>query len=285
MKRFSVWYLAIAAALTGCAAGTNAQAYDCDTALTRADGSRFELYLGAKIGDEDALAALCLKRLPVLKEVRFRPPGAKELGPVPDDVVRSVLVDESNEPVIVLNIEAWDTTGSDVEVEQNVTKLRRVLATAKQSAPASKIGYYAMVPARDYYRAVGDKGEGAYLNWQRENDRLLPLANDADVLFPSIYTFRQEDVGRWTKYAYANIAEARRLGPGKPIYPFLWNRYHGKANGERPVEPAFFQAQIAAMFNSADAGGAVIWLLSKEPWDESANWHIALRQFLDSRTR
>jgi hypothetical protein len=59
--------------------------------------------------------------------------------------------------------------------------------------------------------------------WQA-NDAVAPIAAQADVLFPSIYTFYPDENG-WQTYAIAQIKEARRIGPGKPVYVFLWPQF------------------------------------------------------------
>jgi hypothetical protein len=76
--------------------------------------------------------------------------------------------------------------------------------------------------------------------------------------------------------------EARRLAPNKPIYPFIWNRYH-KSND--PIEVEFLEAQFESLFQTKDASGVVVWLLYKEGWDDSSNWVVALKRFLDRRAQ
>ena len=58
----------------------------------------------------------------------------------------------------------------------------------------------------------------------QENDQLRPLAGAVDILFPSLYTF-YTDQGGWVRYAYAQIAEARRNANGKPVYVFYGQQY------------------------------------------------------------
>jgi hypothetical protein len=267
------------------AACTSAEAgaYDCDELLRRADGKVFELFLGAKQGSDSDLAEVCLKRLPVVKRVRFREPGAaKELVTVSEATARSAVSAEAGEPLVVINIEEWKTKGPDALVAENVKKLTDVLKAAQAELPDTKIGIYSMVPSRDYFRAVGDRGPEAFTQWQSENTRLTPLAQQADALFPSVYTFKKESPDRWTRYAHANVLEAKRLAPQKPIYPFIWNRYH---KSKEPIEAAFLQAQFDALFQMEEATGAVVWLGSKEPWDTSSTWIVALKGFLDERAQ
>ena len=77
------------------------------------------------------------------------------------------------------------------------------------------------------YEIIGTPFKRAHLDiaWQKENDNVASIAKLADVLFPSIYTF-YEDRNGWSKYAIAQIQEARRHADGKPVYVFLWPQYH-----------------------------------------------------------
>jgi hypothetical protein len=57
------------------------------------------------------------------------------------------------------------------------------------------------------------------------NDHLRGLVSSLDVSLPSLYTFYDYQPG-WVTYAIANIMEARRMNPGKPVFAFLWPQYH-----------------------------------------------------------
>jgi hypothetical protein len=278
--RFRHLFFVCLASLTACTNAEAGAAYDCDKILRRADGTVFELFLGAKQGGDSDLEALCMKRLPVLKRVHFRTSESKFLGTVSDDTVRAVVGGQEGQPLVVINIEEWKTKGEDPVVAESVSKFVGVLKAAQSELPDTKFGIYSMVPIRDYFRAIGDRGPDAFTKWQSENDKLAAVATQANVLFPSVYTFHHEATDRWAKYAHANVLEARRLAPNKPIYPFIWNRYH---KSKEAIDAAFMQGQFESLFAMQEASGAVMWLASKEEWDESATWVVGLRQFLDAR--
>jgi hypothetical protein len=283
-----MWKLLIGVLASWIALGVQtAFAYDCEAILRRPDGQALTLYFGAKPGTEEELQALCLKRLPVVKEFKFREKGEKSLGDVSDERARSAVRDLSGQPLIVLDIESWKTSGSESVVSESVRKLKRVLSLAKQELPGTSVGFYSMVPLRDYYRALTQPDGSEFKRWQSENDRLRALSDAVDALFPSVYTFKREAPEDWGRYALANVAEARRLAPTKPILPFIWPRYHGSSEnvGKQPIEPEFLAAQFHILLQSPETSGFVIWLHSKDGWDENANWHVALRAFLDERSR
>src|SRR5205814_1590172 len=90
----------------------------------------------------------------------------------------------------------------------------------------------------------------------------------------------------WVKYAQANIAEARRIAGGRPVYPFIWPQYHisnGRL-GSQYIDGKFWSLQLHTLY--ADADGLVLWggwdFAAKRhaSWDENAAWWLATKQFL-----
>jgi len=148
---------------------------------------------------------------------------------------------------------------------------------ANLPSPDHKFGLYSILPVRNYFDAVGDKGPSGFAKWQRWNDEVKPIALHVDMLFPSLYTFSSVFEGSasrghdWERYASANIAEARRIAPGKPVYPFLWPWYHPSAN--TPIEPSFWRTQLELCREQAD--GFVIWddlTKTKTDWGSLPPW-------------
>jgi hypothetical protein len=163
-----------------------------------------------------------------------------------------------------------------------VNKYLTLLSRVRQVGFQGPIGYYGVAPIRDYWRATALPDSQPYRAWQSENDQLQPLADAVDVLFPSIYTFYDDQDG-WTRYAIANLSEARRLARGKPVYAFLWPQFHesNKTLGGKLIPGKFWASQLQTVAQYAD--GVVIWGGWKVMWDEQADWWQATRQFLQSR--
>lgn len=88
------------------------------------------------------------------------------------------------------------------------------------------VGIYSGAPAADYYNAIDGDGDAGYELWQAANDAMNFLSY-ADVVSPSIYLINYETSPFTNTYAYvdAQMAEAARLAPGKPIVPFIQPNY------------------------------------------------------------
>lgn len=200
-------------------------------------------------------------------------------------LVRSLAHDwkESVGPVVV-DIERWPITdGNPATVHATVAKFVQVLSWIRQESPGISVGVYGTVPVYDYWRAASGPMSPQFLAWQADNDRLAQISDHVDALYPSIYTF-YPDRQAWVAYARAQIAEARRLAKGKPVYAFLWPQYH-EANvnlAHRPVEPDYWELQLRTMRLYAD--GVVIWggwgENGPEPWNEAAPWWEVTKRFL-----
>jgi hypothetical protein len=137
------------------------------------------------------------------------------------------------------------------------------------------VGYYGTVPTRNYWAPV-KKDAGALATWRGDNNRLAPLAQAVDTVYPSLYTF-YDDVPGWTTYALANIEEARQYG--KPVYPFLWPQYH---QSRKPIAGDFWRLQLDTVFKNAD--GLVIWTPARggAKWNPDTPWWHHTVDFLKS---
>jgi hypothetical protein len=181
--------------------------------------------------------------------------------------------------ILVVDIEQWPVEGDPQTVAASVGKLQTVIQWFKSPAPSMKVGFYGFPPLRDYWDSIQPEGSPRYKSWQANNERLAPIAKLSDVLFPSLYTF-YEDRSGWTKYAIAEIREARRFAGGKPVYVFLWPQYEttGKlANAFLPGD--FWRMELETAGKYAD--GIVIWCCTgRQTWDDKAPWWSETQKFI-----
>jgi hypothetical protein len=201
-------------------------------------------------------------------------PSTRALGQVPDDQsIRAGLRAAGAADILVLDKEQWPV---------QLNEFKTLLAGVRRVGFNGPIGYYAIVPIRDSTRALDPVDSKPYRAWQSANDLLQPIADEVDAIFPSLYTFSDDEDG-WTRYAIANLSEARRMARGKPVYAFIWPQYdeQNKVLGLKLIPGKFWALQLQTVAQYAD--GAVIWGGYKVTWDEQAEWWQATQQFLQSR--
>ena len=200
---------------------------------------------------------------------------------VPDATVVQKLAAGASQSagIAVVDIEQWSVVGDPTTVAESIGKYQQTLQMFQQDAPSLQFGYYATAPIRDYWDVMAGPQSAGYLAWQQENDAVAPIAQQADALFPSLYTFYTDQVG-WKKYAIANIAEARRIAPGKPVYVFLWPQYDANtgAQGGDYLPDDYWQMELETAKQYAD--GVVIWGGWTETWDNNASWWVVTQQFM-----
>lgn len=172
---------------------------------------------------------------------------------------------------VVIDIEHWPIRGDESSVANSIRMYREVLRWYKDVAPDATVGLYSVIPIRDYWRSIRQSDDPERRAWQVENTRLAAIADDVDALFPSLYTFYEDRQG-WLTYAQANIAEARRLANGKPVYAFLTPYYEGSEESLRGllIPEDFWYLQLQTVRKHAD--GVVLWGGWKRQWDQDAGW-------------
>jgi hypothetical protein len=183
-----------------------------------------------------------------------------------------------NAPVCV-DIEHWPVTGKPDAVNTTIFKLNQVISTIRSNQPTAKIGFYGVLPIRDYWRAVGAKGIKRQDQWLRENMALKSLAQSVDIVFPSLYTFYNDPEG-WEKYAIQNIKEAKKYG--RPVYVFLWPEFHDSTvlKGQN-IPSDFWRMQLEICRKYAD--GIVLWGKSSPGWDDNAPWWLETVKFINAK--
>ena len=214
------------------------------------------------------------------KGTSFRNPDA--LNPNQDYARNAAIdsIDKSYNDLVQLDIEDWQTDDrlvSKVQVNRSIMKMRQEIAWFKSEAPQLKIGYYSMLPVNPYWDEPMDNA--TLKSWMAADDNLVPLVQDVDALFPSLYTYYKDSAG-WVSFARAYIKEAKRIGGGKPVYALVWPQYHDKSdyNGEY-IDYAFWKLQLQTIRDSG-ADGIIIWGSSGSQWDQNQGWWNATKDFM-----
>jgi hypothetical protein len=242
----------------------------------------FAVYDGTSFLHKPNLESYGFKPIHIVYAGEFWDPGENREA-LPRELRLALLAKQAAEEFspTVLDIEHWPLRQvSNEEVGASLEKYVAVLAGFRKAAPKAKLGYYGMAPIRDYWRAIQGPGSPEYRQWQAENDKLQPLADQVDILFPSIYTFYTDQKG-WENYAVAQIREARRLARGKPVYAFLWPNYHesNKVMGGTALPEEFWRFQLEIMRRHAD--GVVVWDGARTPWSDANPWWKVTQKFME----
>lgn len=244
----------------------------CQTAP--ADGNTFRLYEDIGQLGVPSLGPFGIHHLRALPAIIFWPSGTEDRTQ-PDYVhVRHIAQSAIFEgDIICLNIEHWPLFIKDPnQIKQHIEYLTKIVGIVREAQPDAKIGYYGLAPIRDYRTPLTGSPEAAR-TWRKRNAALQDFADAVDIIFPSLYTFRNNPRD-WQKYAIANIEEARQYG--KPVIAFLWPQYHGSAPQpltNRFIDGDFWRLQLETVFRYAD--GAIIWTPHgklRTNWDPNAEW-------------
>lgn len=180
---------------------------------------------------------------------------------------------------IITDIESYLYYTNDVTGATQRSQMIQVFDWMYAVKPTMFLGMYAFAPRRDYFRAI--RQVAGYDTWQVENQLMSSVVDKVKVLFPSLYTLSC-DREKWIIYAVENIKEARRYAGDKPVYPFLWPRFHDSlpSIGGTLLPPDFWMLQLNVLREIAD--GVVIWTSNVDAvsWSESMPWWIATKEFM-----
>jgi hypothetical protein len=260
---------------------------------------------GISIGGYDALAAVLkpnfkardatrypqdpnlgpygLKNIIVAYEDSLWPVGASRSTPNTSYILNTYIpkIKSKNPDVVVIDIEVWKlaSTMTSSQITANINKFKQVIAAFRKGLPNAKLGLYLALPERNWLAVCGDptKRAARYTKWHNNNLRLAPLARAVDIIFPSLYAFYGDSasISCWPNYAKANIKEARIYG--KPVWAFLWMKYHVSRSW---IPASFWRTQLNTTYAAAD--GLVVWSQAKgsTSWSWSAPWWLQTKDFL-----
>ena len=233
------------------------------------------------------LAPYGLKDITVAYESSLWPSGASKTYPDLNHI-RNVYIPKiksKNPDVVIIDIEQYKFTATTTATEwtANINKLKSVVSVFRQEMPNVKLGYYLIMPERNWLAPCGDPGKVASrtATWHDRNLRLQPLADVVDIIVPSLYTFYLDtkSVACWPKYAEANIAEARTYG--KPVWAFLWPKLH--TDQTKWIPQSLWRTELESVYAKAD--GLVIWSRAgaTDKWSWTAPWWVETADFLKDK--
>jgi hypothetical protein len=243
--------------------------------------AEFRIFDGTLYKNKPDLSQYGIEPVNIIYESVLWEEGDKSQNlPEQHKVRHSARMARQSKHMTVIDIERWALAErwAKGHVQENISKYLTVLQWFKEEASDVLAGYYGSPPLVDYWRTIQKPTSTDYMAWQAENNRLGPIAELSDVLFPSLYAFYPEQE-RWVTYAIAQISEARRYRGNKPVYVFLWPMYHDSKPQYRGkyLPPDFWRLQLRTAQKHAD--GAVIWGGWQEKWDETSVWWRITKEF------
>lgn len=196
-------------------------------------------------------------------------------------------------------IQTWPLAGvPESEIDANLDRYAQLIRTFRSLCPDVDIGLYSVLPKREYWASIKAQDDSEYVAWQAHNDRVSVLVAEVDFLAPSIYTFYGPSDGlgkdqEWIAYADSNVSEAKRIGQGKPIYPFMWPQYHN-SNTYTPlgfIEPSYWYKQVEEAAKGFGNGvtKVIVWggwdfdMPGRMTWDDDAQWWTILKSAIEGQ--
>jgi len=172
---------------------------------------------------------------------------------------------------LMANYNAAGPIALDVELlGLSSTANEQILATladwAAADHPGKRVGYYG-------YNTF-DNVSTAHLPYA------YALATHVSAMFPSMYTYN-DDQTAWATLAAQEVAAARSIAPGQPVYLYISPQYHpGTAKAGQYVSAAYWAFQLQTAYSLAD--GVVIWSSSSYSWDDTTLWWEATQTFMQT---
>ncbi len=254
---------------------------------TPSDVFCFGVFDGTLYKKKPDLIAYGLKPINIIYGGSFWDAGKNKENLPSDSRIQKLAIESSAKNIeTVLDVEHWEvSTGrANGKEAENLHKYIAFFGKFKEYARYLNTGFYGVPPIQDYWRAITLPESRQYLEWQKENDFLRPLAEKVDILYPSLYTFYLDQEG-WKKYAKANILEARRISKAKPVYVFLWPQYHDSNKNLRGkyIDQYYWKMQLDLSRKHAD--GIVIWGGWQEYWNNDAPWWKVTKEFLENNNK
>jgi hypothetical protein len=168
-------------------------------------------------------------------------------------------------------------------VDANILKLNQIINWFKDEAPMLQVGFFDVAAPVVGLPVTGQQpaNDAELAIWKKANSYLIPFATHVDALYPSLYTV-ETDPAKWVASAQQRISEAKRIGAGKPVRPFVWPQYHDVM---RPplagtyIDYDYWRFQLTTI-RDAGASGIVFWGGYQTAWDHTQGWWHATLDFI-----
>jgi hypothetical protein len=157
----------------------------------------------------------------------------------------------------------------DIEYVHDFRLFINLVKMVHEAAPGHPVGFY----GHGLFPEQPGKGQQADAK---------ELAADVDAFLPSMYNF-DDNREAWRRKLTALVNEARRIAPGKPVYPYMWPGYHiGTRKALHLLSGNYWKFQLETA-RSCGADGLVIWGNGGAHWNDKSTWREDTLNFLASK--
>jgi hypothetical protein len=152
--------------------------------------------------------------------------------------------------------------GNNLELrERTVQQFVIALNAARQLRPSAKVGMYGL-PIREYW----NRNQA----WRDREHSFAPIYNASDCVFPSVYDLYKNGESPFHNaemditYVREMVEMALEMSQGKPVYPFVWPRFHtsNPESGFELIPVAELKSHAAAIFDGdyqGDRADGLVW--------------------------
>jgi hypothetical protein len=272
--------------------------YSAASPKAKAAGSErdtFDLYDSLLFIRKADLSRYGLKRARTVYENELWPP---KRSAIPNEAAvrskaRAVLAEGVTAAVpVILDVEQYSVdvrldishiNPDTSSVDANILKLQQIIGWFKNEAPTLQVGFFDVAAPLVGLPVSGQQpaNDAELAKWKTANSYLIPFVTHVDALYPSLYTV-DADPAKWMTSAQRRISEAKRIGAGKPVRPFVWPQYHDVMRSPLAgtyIDYNYWMLQLTTVRN-AGASGIVLWGGYQTPWDETQGWWHATLDFI-----
>jgi hypothetical protein len=146
-----------------------------------------------------------------------------------------------------------------------------VLSWCRAIRPSVQLGWYGIAPILSANVGVlFGISDSNYTAWQAINDSYAPVIAALDFLAPVCYIVQSGiAIDKTIVNTSANLVEARRIGKGKPVYPWIWPQYAPNFTGNGTFASQTDWARMLALLYTGDVTGTALGSFWDASWQST----------------
>lgn len=190
-----------------------------------------------------------------------------------------------NSNILCLDIEHWPIRRVDEkQLNKTIANFSAVIQLFRTIYPDVKIGIFEYGPPSFYplydQFANGNVENKLYKAWQQEMERIKPITDQVDILFPQLYSRWPGNIDGWERCAREALKHSRVIAAGRPVIPVLCPQYWLRDKTSPIINGYEWDIMLKTTHELADS--VVFWSISKTAtnWESNAEWWLKTKQFV-----